>query len=373
MSTPGKKDTPRAYLFKGDEDFQKTRELKKLLGWLVSGDFADFDLEQLEGDAATSDRVITGLNVPPFGSERRVVLVKHANKMHPDEQEKLAARLPGAPESGCLVLVTPAPEKVDGRPRKGSEVIGALSRAIRKMGEVHEFGGGTSKQKGAEADEFARTVFATARKNVDTKAMKLFRQRVGSDFALINTEAQKLISYSGDSDEITIEDVAAVTSETPEEKVFKLIDAIGAKNQALALSFLSELFESGDNPDADAPKTLSTIARHFRLIWQIKLLTSAGVRVFDKNSVSDEIRAQLPSEPNLLDVLSRQAWTRDRLAGQARSLSRADLVRCFAAIARADLMLKGIEGGIEDSRLVMELLVMDLARGSAQGRPRQQR
>ena len=168
MATKGKRtETPRAYLLRGDDDFRKARELENLIKLLVADDFIDFDLEHLEGDTATSDRVMAGLNVPPFGSGRRVVLVKYANKMEPPEQEKLASRLETIPQSGCLILVNPATEKTDGRPKKGSEVIGDLSKAVRKVGEVREFGGERGKERTAQATDFAKTLFATAGKKID--------------------------------------------------------------------------------------------------------------------------------------------------------------------------------------------------------------
>lgn len=361
-------DAPRAYLLRGDDDFQKHQDLEKLLKILVAPDFADFDLEQAEGNTATCDRIMAGLGVPPFGSERRVVLVKYANKMDSAEQEKLAERLAKMPASGCLVVVNPAAEKADGKPKKGTEIIGNLSKAIRKIGEVREYGPEKGLGKGDKAREFARSLFATARKKIEPDVLAAFLQRVGGDFAIINSEARKLIDYSDPSDRITAADVAAVTSETPEEKVFKMVEAVAAKNQAAALRLLDELFETGDDPRSDAPKTLGTLARQFRLLWQMKFLSERGVRSYSKSSVPEEIRSMLPGDPNILDLLSRQAWQAKRLEPQARLFSRAELARCFGAIARADLMLKGVEGDVDDPKLVMELLVIDLARGGPAGR-----
>ena len=51
--------------------------------------------------------------------------------------------------------------------------------------------------------------------------------------------------------------MAKVTSETPEEKVFKLVDAIGTKRPADAIALLDQLFETGDRPEDEAPKVLS--------------------------------------------------------------------------------------------------------------------
>ena len=82
------------------------------------------------------------------------------------------------------------------------------------------------------------------------------------------------------------------------------------------------------------------------------------------NSASDRIAAALPSSPNVLDVVARQGWMANRLSTQARSFTGGDLARCFAAISRADLMLKGITDDIEDPTVVMELLVLELSRKS---------
>ena len=79
------------------------------------------------------------------------------------------------------------------------------------------------------------------------------------------------------------------------------------------------------------------------------------MRQFEKASVPDALKAALPSDTNVLDLITRQNWQRDRLGRQARGFKHADLARCFTAIARADAMLKGIEGDIEDARLIMEL------------------
>ena len=353
--------SPKAYLLAGDDDFRKQRELDELLGKLVAPDFADFDLEHLEGNTATADRVMAGLGIPPFSSACRVVLVKYANKMDPPEQEKLAARLAGAPESGCLILVTPAPEKSDGRPRKGSEIIGELSKAVRKVGKVIRVGDEKGKERTQNARQFAGSLFAQAGKKIDSGTLSTFVQRVGGDFSILSSEAQKLIDYSGDATTITRQDIAEVSSETPEEKIFKLVDAIGTKRPADAMRVLDELFDIGDRPDSEAPKTLANIARQFRLIWQAKMLVEARVRVFRKDSVPEEIRALLPSSPSILDIIVRQSWQEDRLRSQASRFTREQLARCFDEIAKADATLKGIEGDIEDPRMVMEMLVLQLA------------
>lgn len=364
MAKTNSKTAPRAYLLRGDDDYQKQKALQKLLQILVSPDFADFDLEQLEGDSATSDRIISGVSMPPFTSTKRVVVVKHANKMPEQEQQKLAAQLVKIPESGCLILVNPAAEKVENRVRKGSEVIGDLSRAVRKVGEVQEFG----KMKAGDAIKFAQSLFATANKKIDSSTLAALVQRVGSDSSVISVEVEKLLSYTYGSDSVTRRDVEDITSETPEEKIFKLIDGIGARKPAIALSMLRELMDAGHDPSADAPRTLAMIARQLRLIWQAKLLMESGARAFTKDAVPDDVKEMLPSDPNVLDLFTRQAWQRDKILSQAKSFSKPALERAFTAIAQADMMLKSIDGNIEDPETIMELLVIELCGSSEKSR-----
>lgn len=352
----------RAYLLTGDDDFSKQRKLEALLAELIDPDFADFDLERMEGDTAAADRIMAGLGIPPFSSPRRVVLVKYANRMDESEQKKLASLLPQTPNAGCLILVTPAAEIKDGKPRKGSEVVADVSRVIRKIGEVIKTGQEKGAAKTTAARQFAQSLFSDAGKKIDPRALSDFLQRVGSDHLLLASEAAKLINYAGDSTAIKPSDVAFVTSETPEEKVFKMVDAVGAHKPAEAMRYLNELFDAGDQSAADAPKVLANLARTFRLMWQYKMLSGRGVRNFNKGSVPAELQALLPSNPNLLDVLSRQAWQERRIHSSASRLSQEQLIRGFDAIARADAMLKGIEGGIQEPRMIMELLVLELAK-----------
>lgn len=364
MASQQNKSAPRAYLLTGSDEFQKRRALEELLQQLVDADFRDFDLEELDGETTTSERIISGLSTPPLGAGRRVVLVRFANKMDPDEQRKLARTIDSIPPTGCLVLVNPAAEKSDGKPKKGSEVLADLSKAVRKVGEVHEFGAGSTRDKTEHARKFAKSQINASGKQISADALAFLVQRVGDDFAIIASEVQKLIDWAGDQDRITHEDVEAVTTETPEEKIFRFLDAVANRNTALALQLLDNMLEASNDIQADASRTLAMIARQFRLIWQARMLLEAGVKRLEKSAVPKQMLAALPSETNLLDVVERQPWQANKLIAQAKSFPQAKLRKCFDAIARADAAMKGIEGSVEDPRTVMQLLVMEVAAAS---------
>ncbi|MFQ3548454.1 MAG: DNA polymerase III subunit delta [Armatimonadota bacterium] len=350
----------KAILIKGDDDYRKQVELKNILSQLVSEDFIDFDLQELSGDTATSDTIISGLSIPAFGSDKRVVLVRHANLMADEEQKKLAKNLASAPDSGCLVMISPAPDKVDGKPKKGSEVSTSLADAVKKIGIIRSIGDEKASEKSASARDFAASIFKQASIHINMQTLQIFIQRVGTDFSIIQSEADKLISYALDKKEITVDDVISVTCESPEEKIFKFVDSVVDKNKKEALSLLHEMLDNGDDPRAETPKILANIARQFRLLWQMRMLKEYGIKTIRKDSVPDEIKEKLPKQPSLIDTISKLYWQEERLAKQASRLNRNELSRCLCAIAKTDQQLKGINSNIENPYLSMELLVIEL-------------
>jgi DNA polymerase III subunit delta len=355
---------PRAYLLKGDDDYKKNIALEDLLKSLVNPDFADFDFEQIDPAAATCDRIISALNVPPFASDKRVVLIRFANQIKDDEQKLLSPKLAKVPESACLILVNPATEKVDGKAKKGSEVIGDLSKAIRSIGVVTEYGAGKKKELTPGAIDFIKKEFAKTNLKVDMPAVNLLTQRVGTDFSILNTEIQKIIAYCGSTEaKVTVDIISNITTETPEEKIFKLLDAAAEKKQGLAIKFLNELFLHTDDPKAEAPKMLSNISRLFRQIYQVKIIVSDGLRLSSINSLPDEIAAKLPRTGNIVDLLKRQSWQADKLARLANAFTYEELARCFELVEEADLSLKGLSSGPEEPELIMQLLIIKLSHG----------
>lgn len=351
----------RAYLIRGEDEYTGRRKLERLLESLVAPEFADFDLEVIDGEHATADRVAAGLQIAPFGPGRRVVLLRFANKMNADEQRRLAGTLDTIPDSGCLVILTPAPEKVDGRPKSSSEVVAELSKAVRKVGLVITTGGGKAGEKAARARAFIAERFAEAGKKIQPQAAGLLIERAGTDLAVLDSEISKLLDYCGDSRLVTTEDAECVTSETPEERIFKLVDAVATGDKAGAVRLVRRHLEAAGRPESEVPRTVGMLARQFRLLWQFKMLAEAGVRDPGQEMVPDNVSAMLPAEPNLPEVLARQPWMTRSLAAQARPFNRRRLARCFELIAAADREVKGIDDAGGDPQAVLELLVVRLA------------
>jgi DNA polymerase III subunit delta len=345
----------RVYLFEGKEDALKQEALAKLTAQVVDQAFADFDTEVFEGDSATAQRVLGAAGAPPFGSPKRLVVVKRANDIPSSEQEAIAEKLAGLPESAALVFIAPAPELKDGRPKGGSNVIAKFAKAVGEAGAVITFAG----LRAEDAAQVVAAKFSAAGKKIDSRAARRLVDRVGSDLSILATEIRKLIDFSGDKDVITVEDVDFVTEQAPEERIWNLLDAVGARNLPEALRLLKQVLESGGRIEGEAPRLLAMLLRQLRFIWQVRSLQEMGERL---GQPSDKAMEALPSENNVVVFLRRAQFQAQRLQAQAKNFTLSELEQCFEYAASADLAVKGAEGEIEDAIVILELLIINLCR-----------
>jgi DNA polymerase III subunit delta len=351
--------THRVRLFEGKDDGLKDRAVQQLVSELLEPESRDFDFEIIDGSSATAERVISAAATPPFSSEVRVVLVRRVNQMPQDEQISLASVLPRIPDSTRLILTVPAPEMKDGKARRGAVPAKELSAAVKEVGCIQRFEHARKDGVVKLAVELLSLEGKTARPDVLT----ILIERVGGDYGILRTEIRKLADYVGERKEITVDDVNSVTAETLEEKIFSLIDAIGERKAGKALFLTREYFESAARPEAAAPKLIIMIARHIRLLWQVKLLQESRVKLTTGlKDLPDDLRNRIPRTGNVMELVRRQQWLSGKLSTQARNFTTADLSLALDLLADADLSLKGIDNSISDERTIIELLIARLCR-----------
>ena len=88
-----KPELQRVYAFFGEEDRLKEEAVAALVKHVVSPDFADFDLETLDASTAGADGILAAAGQVPFGSERRLVVVKGMEQWRERAKNAEAERL----------------------------------------------------------------------------------------------------------------------------------------------------------------------------------------------------------------------------------------------------------------------------------------
>lgn len=353
-----KKPDVYVYLLHGDEDCLKEEAEKALVEHFVQPDFQDFDFEVLNAESVSADSILSAAGQVPFGSERRVVVVKGMEQWRDrgrqSEADRLAEGLGRLTDATCLILVVGAQED---EARRKIAVTPRLDAGVKKFGRMIVCRGLTEE---AGANWIQNRVKQMG-KRISADASEALIQSVGTEMRLLENEILKLIFYTGERTQIEKTDVNAIVAAQSEDVVFETVEAITRQQTDRALLLLSELHRHDPKPQAVAGKLLALLARQYRMLWQAKHLAAMRVQPRDLKSLPEHLTAELPGESSITQIAFK--------AGDLFTLSNRytwpDLQRALDSLLRCDLANKG--GATEEEGLYgsdptanLQLLVIEL-------------
>jgi DNA polymerase III delta subunit len=282
-----------------------------------------------------------------------VVVVREAERMDEEVQKELAAGVGPLPEGVAVVLVTG-----ESRGRRQREVRAALRNAIGEKGLVID----CPAMKDGEAVAWAVAQAKKLGKKLEpAAARKLVQQKVGSGLGELEREIEKLALFVGEGSVIAASHVDEVTPRLVEEDIFRLLEAVGARESGRAVAILRGLLREKRE---SAGGVFWRLAQGVRELWQMKLLTERGWR--PGQEPDEESAALLPQDPRknaLARFTGRRAFLAARTAQQANAMTWGQLTRAVQALHGCDLAMKGIRGKIADDETALELLVIQLCTG----------
>ena len=358
-STPSA-DAARVLLFTGPQSEQKIKEAQRVLAENVDADFADFDAETLDGATTSTERVLAAVSIMPFGTGKRTVLVRDAQQLSDEDQKRLAGALDRIHDQALLLLHTGAPIVEEGKTKRGSVVVPELAQAVKKVGRVIDF----ALPRAEDLRGWIQSEAQALGKQIAGDALSLLTQLPSEDLRRLRTEIAKAADYAGpDARAITVADIEATLSRGPDDVIFKLCEAVGARRRAEALGHVSTLFRSGGGrAEGIAPRALVLLARQIRLLAQFHYLNERQlVGRGNSGALPPEVQSLLPGD-GAESILAnpRMRWMADRYIGQARHFTSAELGQRLELLLQADLALKGIGAGGDMPQALMQKLVIAL-------------
>ncbi|MCX6366667.1 MAG: DNA polymerase III subunit delta [Armatimonadetes bacterium] len=347
---------PRVILLTGMESDRKHAEALLFLKQ-ADPDFADFDAETLDGSHVKADQVLGAVGTVPFGSGKKVVVLRDTQQLDAEDQKRLAGGLDRIPPSGLLVLHTGSPIVEDGKTKRGTTVSTELANAVKKLGEVRDFALPKVEDLRGHLLQEARRLGKT----LDQDALTLLSQLPADDVRHIGTELEKAALHAGDSPRISAADVEATLSRGPDDVIFKLCDAVGMRKSKEALAHVNMLFRGSNRPESVAPRTLVLLARQIRLVMQFRYLGEKKMAGRNAQPVSAQVAALLPAD-GAASIISnpRTSWMADKYVGQARNFTLPELEERLEKLLHADLTLKGVYPGGDSPQAVLQRLVIEL-------------
>lgn len=326
------------YLLHGDDEFTLREQVKAIR---QRGHF-DYNQDTYYGVAVTLATLTATCNTLPFLTDQRLVVLEGLPKRRRGESPAASSEAENTPEpltaetkggkgkkgkkSGknsaetragfekglaeCIaqmpdstVLVVLIDETLDGK--------NALFKAAEQHGKVIQ----CTQPKGAALESWIVKRAKSIGVAIQPEAAAMLANFIGNQLRLLANELDKLATYVGPGNAITVEAVRLLTAHVQEARIFDLTDALAQRNRTRALDILHDLLSDGEPP----LKLLSTVTTQVRSLLLVKELAQKGMR-------SAQISSTLGMAPFVVDKALRQVgkFSPAQLEGAYRQLLATD-------------------------------------------------
>jgi DNA polymerase-3 subunit delta len=247
-----------AYVLYGEEDLLLDEALDAIVAAALAGADRGFNLDIMRGVEADGRDIVARASSFPMMADRRVVVVRDADKLTGRDPELLASYVERPSPTTCLVLAGTKPDF-----RRKPFVT------IRKEGGAFEF---RPLQEDALVSWIIGQVAAGGRR-IAPAAASLLTASSGSSLRDLRNEIDKLFIFAGDRKDIMQDDVSAVAGMSREYSIFELQKAIGTRRTPRAVAIMERMLEAGEK----VPVIIASLTTYFTTLWKLADLRRRGV------------------------------------------------------------------------------------------------
>lgn len=323
------------YLLYGEEEFTRSELLDTAIDmFLPDPGMRAFNLDKFYGQESHISDVLTCSRGFPVMTEKRIVIVRDADKLwrfrekededrkdHPDVVAIL--NYLEKPNFDCILIFDS--DKPGAKNQYPWKTIFAKSTTL-------EF-------KLLREDAVADWIYARAKRSgrdISEGAARLLVEYIGSDLRAQSTELEKIITYIGDSNTITEDDVKRVVGNASSYESFELTKAIGAGNEPLAMEMAIKMLT--EDKSARFP------------------MFAVLIRYFEQLIVAKEMQGS--SEKDVaaaIGLFGPGAYYAKEYIAAARKFPREKLDRAIKTLVGTELQTRRVSG-LDEKLLVQKML-----------------
>ena len=289
------------FVIAGKEPSLLNAECEKLLGRLLEPEQRATGLFNVDAAEVSACEILDELRTAPFLTERRVVIVKDADKFVSDNRTLLEKYFDNPCPTGTFILTVsswPSQTKLAKKLPKVGKLISVAqprpwqlpSRLIKYADDAHD-------------------------KDLDKDAAELLIELSGDNLIRLYSEIDKLALFAHTEKTITLEHVEALIGHNRLFNAFAVIDATLAGNTAEAVQRLRTMFAEDKSAEYT---TVGAFAFHFRRMFKAKVLLEKGVR---EAEVAKRLRIWYNED---LLFLQLRKMTLEQLSGNLQRLAQID-------------------------------------------------
>ena len=317
----------RVYLFAGPEELNKREALAALRRKLLPAGLEQLNDATLEGCGARD--IIAAAETLPLMCDRRIVVVRDWGPLTSgksrNEEADVAAILEwikDAPDTCVLVFYMTV--EIDGRKK--------LSAALTKMPGYVDFG----HLNDAQLAKWCTQHLRKEGKRISSDALSELCMMAGQDLIRLSGELKKLAAFTGDAEEIGVEDVRAVVSPSPEFSVFMILDHLLEGRLKEATEVVNAELRNGSDPVG----LIALFSSQLRIDAHIKYAMEASGNI-----------------PRLLKTLGVNDYRYRRIRQRIQSIPAESLKERYLHCVDADYAIKS---GRLQSRAALDMLMLKI-------------
>ncbi len=326
-------DFKPVYLLYGNENYLKRYYADAIIKKAVT-DFADLNLHSFDGSVKVDDIIIAAEAIPMM-SDFSCVSVCDYNfaSAADDEVKKLEELILDIPD-GCVLLIRL--EQLDITPSKSAKAK-KIFDAVKKKGCVVKL----DTRDEADLVRVACKRAASRSVNLQPTGAKYLIRVCGSDMTNLLSEVDKLCDFVGRNGIITDEVIDSLAVKTPDEKAYKLVNAVCARDADRVYTMLADLWAQCTEPIA----VIGALSSAYVDMYRAKVAESEGKRAEDIGTDFG---------------YGKNAFKLKYASQNSRKMTVFTLREALAVLREADISLKStqLDAKITVDKTVMKLIML---------------
>lgn len=281
----------------------------------------DFDKETVYGENKSFIEVLDYAQAFPFGSEKKLIIFKQAEK--PKDKKELVRYAESPAEFTILICVHE----------------GVISNAesepyytLLKNGYLFE----AKELKGKHLVDWLISDVEEKGKKITDENARLMIDIVGESKQLLELQLDKIFLFLGDNNEITLEVINSLATKLKEYSIFDLQNAIGKKNKELALMYTYNLLEKGN----DLIMIVAMLTKYFTGLARVSELITTNLNEYQAARI----------------VGTHPYFYKDYIEARKRYPDKA-IIEAFRALLKADLAIKTTQ---TDQKTIAAILIAEI-------------
>ena len=312
-----KKILPIYYLF-GEDSYSIDTIVESIENTVQPFITSDFDKETIYGENQNFANAVGLASTFPFGSEKKLIILKQAEK--PRDKKDFTSYAKSPAEFTTIICIHDG--TISSTATEPYKTLGA-------QGYLYE----AKELKGKTLIDWLINIAEKKGKVLSYENAQVLTDISGENRSMLEAQLEKIFLYIGDNKEITIESIRGLSTSLKQYTIFDLQNAIGKKNNSNSIKVANNLLKNGMEPI----QIIAMLNKYFAGLARLPELTASNTNEY-------QIARILGTHPYFLKDYH-----------QARKVySDKHLATAFSALLKADISVKTTS--IDDNTVINVLI-----------------